>query len=166
MGRELRGAVVVITGASSGIGRAAALEFADRGSRLVLAARGVGPLRETVGECEARGAEAIAVPTDVRDEVAVGELAEAAISRFGRIDVWVNNAGVIGYGRFEQVPSDVFRAVIETNLMGQVKRQPDRTGALSPPGAGHPDQPRVGVVAGHHTGCQRLRDEQVRDSRV
>jgi NAD(P)-dependent dehydrogenase (short-subunit alcohol dehydrogenase family) len=120
MSRELRGAVVVITGASSGIGRAAALQFAERGSRLVLAARGVEPLRATVSECEARGAEAIAVPTDVRDEAAVTELAEAADSRFGRIDVWVNNAGVIAYGRFEQVPSEVFRAVIETNLMGQV----------------------------------------------
>jgi NAD(P)-dependent dehydrogenase (short-subunit alcohol dehydrogenase family) len=56
----------------------------------------------------------------VRDEAAVTELAEAAGSRFGRIDAWVNNAGVIAYGRFEQVPSAVFRAVIETNLMGQV----------------------------------------------
>jgi NAD(P)-dependent dehydrogenase (short-subunit alcohol dehydrogenase family) len=120
MSRELRGAVVVITGASSGIGRAAALEFAERGSRLVLAARGVEPLSTAVSECEARGAEAIAVPTDVRDETAVGKLAQAAVSRFGCLDVWVNNAGVIAYGRFEQVPSEVFRVVIETNLMGQV----------------------------------------------
>jgi NADP-dependent 3-hydroxy acid dehydrogenase YdfG len=105
MGRELRGVVVVITGASSGIGRAAALEFAERGAHLVLAARGVASLRATVSECEACGAEAIAVPTDVRDEVAVTELAEAAVSRHGGIDVWVNNAGVIAYGRFEQVPS-------------------------------------------------------------
>jgi NAD(P)-dependent dehydrogenase (short-subunit alcohol dehydrogenase family) len=66
------------------------------------------------------GAEAVAVPTDVRDEAAVKALARTAAERFGGIDVWVNAAGVIAYGRFEQVPSEVFRAVIETNLMGQI----------------------------------------------
>jgi NAD(P)-dependent dehydrogenase (short-subunit alcohol dehydrogenase family) len=60
------------------------------------------------------------VPTDVRDEAAVTALADCAQERFGRIDVWVNCAGVIAYGRFEAVPGDVFRAVIETNLFGQV----------------------------------------------
>jgi NAD(P)-dependent dehydrogenase (short-subunit alcohol dehydrogenase family) len=118
--RSLDDAVVVITGASSGIGRAAALAFARRGSRLVLAARGEQALGETAQECAGLGAQAIAVPTDVRDEIAVSRLADSAAERFGRIDVWVNNAGVIAYGRFEQLPSEVFRAVIETNLLGQV----------------------------------------------
>jgi NAD(P)-dependent dehydrogenase (short-subunit alcohol dehydrogenase family) len=118
--RDLASCVVVITGASSGIGRAAAQQFALEGSRLVLAARAEGPLREAVGECERLGATALAVPTDVRDESAVQTLAARAVERFGRLDVWVNGAGVMAYGRFGEIPSEVFRAIIETNLFGQV----------------------------------------------
>jgi NAD(P)-dependent dehydrogenase (short-subunit alcohol dehydrogenase family) len=66
------------------------------------------------------GAPTLVVPTDVREEHQVQALASRVLERFGRIDVWLNNAGVIAYGRFADVPSEVFRAVIETNLMGQV----------------------------------------------
>jgi NAD(P)-dependent dehydrogenase (short-subunit alcohol dehydrogenase family) len=118
--RDLSDSVVVITGASSGIGRAAAYGFAREGSRLVLAARAPGPLRTLAEEVERMGAAAVAIPTDVRDEAAVQALARGAVERFGALDVWVNCAGVIAYGRFEEVPSQVFRAVIETNLFGQV----------------------------------------------
>jgi len=118
--RDLANCVVVITGASSGIGRAAAHLFAAEGSRLVLAARAGGPLNDVVAECERGGTRAAAVPTDVRDEDAVERLAQAAVDRFGRLDVWVNGAGVMAYGHFDEVPTDVFRAVIETNLLGQV----------------------------------------------
>jgi NADP-dependent 3-hydroxy acid dehydrogenase YdfG len=116
MSRQLRGAVVVVTGASSGIGRAAAARFDALGSRLVLAARAEAPLTAVADTCR----EAIPVPTDVRDERAVTALAEQAIERFGRIDVWVNGAGVMACGPFEAVPSEIFRQVIETNLLGQV----------------------------------------------
>jgi NAD(P)-dependent dehydrogenase (short-subunit alcohol dehydrogenase family) len=118
--RELCGAVIVITGASSGIGRATALMLAGHGSKLVLAARASPPLEEVARACRDLGAEAIAVATDVRDEDAVDSLADEAVAAFARIDVWVNCAGVIAYGRFEDLPSSVFRGVIETNLFGQV----------------------------------------------
>jgi NAD(P)-dependent dehydrogenase (short-subunit alcohol dehydrogenase family) len=118
--RDLQNAVVVITGASSGIGRCSARRFAEHGCRLVLAARGESGLHEAVSECRLVGAEVYGVRTDVRVEAQVQDLAGAAIERFGRIDVWVNNAGVISYGRFEDLPSEIFRGVIETNLMGQV----------------------------------------------
>ncbi|MET0557247.1 MAG: SDR family NAD(P)-dependent oxidoreductase [Solirubrobacterales bacterium] len=120
MPRPLEEAVVAITGASSGIGRAAALRFARRGSRLALCARAEAPLREVAAECEAAGAEVLVRALDVADEDAVEAFAAATVERFGRLDVWVNNAGVIAYGEFGEIPSDVFRAVIETNLMGQV----------------------------------------------
>jgi short-subunit dehydrogenase len=115
---DLGDSVVVITGASSGIGRATAQHLAGRGARLVLAARGRDALDDTVAECRDAGAEAIGVPTDVSDPDAVEALAEAALARFGRIDAWVNNAGVMAYGRFSEAPMRAHRQVIETNLLG------------------------------------------------
>jgi short-subunit dehydrogenase len=111
--------VVVITGASSGIGRATAHAFARAGARLVLAARSAQSLDEVAAECRDLGAEALVVPTDVTDEEQVGELVRAAVARHGRLDVWVGNASVYGYGTFERTPGEVFRQIIETNLMGQ-----------------------------------------------
>ncbi|MDQ4105870.1 MAG: SDR family oxidoreductase [Actinomycetota bacterium] len=120
MRRELGESVVVITGASSGIGRATALAFAERGASVALAARSEESLREVADECEASGGRALVVPTDVTDEEAVQELARWTAERFGWIDVWVNNAAVMVYGDFEEIPSDVYRRVIETNLFGQI----------------------------------------------
>jgi NAD(P)-dependent dehydrogenase (short-subunit alcohol dehydrogenase family) len=119
-GIQLQGATVVITGASSGIGRAAALAFARRGAQVVAAARRDAPLQSLVSECERVGSRALAVPTDVADEAAVDELARRAVEHFGRFDVWVNNAGVYLAGPFEDVPSSDFRRVIEVNLLGYV----------------------------------------------
>lgn len=111
---------MVITGASSGIGRAAALRLAHRARALALCARSEEPLAEVAEECERRGAATLCRALDVADEDAVEAFAEATEEDFGRIDVWVNNAGVIAYGPFEEIPSEVFRHVVETNLMGQV----------------------------------------------
>jgi short-subunit dehydrogenase len=120
MKRELRNAVVVITGASSGIGRATARAFAEEGAAVVLAARNELPLRALASECEAMEVPVLVVPTDVTDEQAVDRLARAALDRFGRIDVWVNNAAVMLYGRFEDIPPEAFRRVLETNVFGYV----------------------------------------------
>jgi NAD(P)-dependent dehydrogenase (short-subunit alcohol dehydrogenase family) len=120
MPRALRGASVVITGASSGIGRASALAFAREGARLTLASRTLDALRDVAGRCERLGASAIPVETDVTVEASVRRLAEEAVRAYGAIDVWVNAAAVLAMGRVEETPSDVFRRVIETNLMGYV----------------------------------------------
>lgn len=112
--------VVVITGASSGIGRATALAFAEKGARLVLAARGLGPLEEVVAECERAGAEAIAVPADVTDEQAVRSIANTAVDRFGRIDVWINDAATGIFGPFIGADMNDFRRVLDVDVMGTV----------------------------------------------
>jgi NAD(P)-dependent dehydrogenase (short-subunit alcohol dehydrogenase family) len=110
--------VVVITGASSGIGRATALAFARRGDAVLLAARRAGMLADAACECEALGGTALAVPTDVTQEAEVEALGRAALERFGRIDAWFNNAGVGAFGRLESIPTAAWKRVIETNLFG------------------------------------------------
>lgn len=120
MARNLRGAIVVQTGASSGIGRAAASAFSRRGANVVLAARGREALEEVAAQCSEKQVKALAVPTDISDEDQVAALAARAIEEFGRIDIWVNCAAVVSFGRFLDVPADAFRRVVETNLMGTV----------------------------------------------
>lgn len=118
MSQSFNTTVVVITGASSGIGRATAHAFARRGATVVLAARREDKLQEAEQECRALGGTALAVPADVTREEDVEHLAREAIARFGKIDVWFNNAGVGVFGRFKDIPSDVWRRVIETNVFG------------------------------------------------
>lgn len=120
MVKRLDDKVVVITGASSGIGRATALEFARQGAAVILAARRMAALHEVAEECVEAGGRAMVVPTDVTDRRAMQHLADRAIEAFGGIDIWVNNAGVIAFGRFEDIPDEVFEQVVRTDFFGTV----------------------------------------------
>jgi short-subunit dehydrogenase len=113
-----QGKVVVITGASSGFGEGTARELARRGACLVLAARSADTIHALARECESLGGQAIAVKADVGEREAVEMLASEAISRFGRIDVWINNAGVAAIGRFDVVPLEDHERVVRTDLLG------------------------------------------------
>jgi len=111
--------VVVITGASSGIGLATALAFAARGDRVVLSARSETSLRRAEADCRVAGAAGtLVVVADVLDEAAVSSVCARAAAEFGRVDVWVHAAAVVAYGRFEDVPSEVFKRVVDTGIHG------------------------------------------------
>jgi short-subunit dehydrogenase len=114
------GRVVVITGASSGIGKATALRFARNRDLLVVAARRKNLLKELMHEVEGLGTEAMPVEADVAEERSVEKLARAAVKKFGGINVWINNAGVGAMGRFDEVPLEDHEQVINTNLMGTI----------------------------------------------
>ncbi len=115
---EIQNKVVVITGASSGIGRATAHRFAERGARVVVAARRMPLLKQAVDECATRGGNAIAIQVDVSDPKSVDSLARQAVEGYGRVDIWVNNAAVSLFARVDEGPLEMHRRVIETNLLG------------------------------------------------
>jgi short-subunit dehydrogenase len=115
------GKSIVLTGASSGIGRALALALAARKPKLVLAARDAAALALVKAECEARGATAIAAPTDVTDPEAARRLIETAVGAFGGLDVLVNNAGASMMARFDEIADlSVFEALMRVNYLACV----------------------------------------------
>ncbi|MGQ0814998.1 MAG: SDR family oxidoreductase [Gemmatimonadota bacterium] len=120
MPKPLREQVIVITGASSGIGLATANAAARAGAKVVLAARNARDLESAAAEIEREGGEAIAVATDVADFAQVQALAARSIEQYGRIDSWVNNAAVSSYASFTEQSIDDFRRIIEVNFLGQV----------------------------------------------
>jgi NAD(P)-dependent dehydrogenase (short-subunit alcohol dehydrogenase family) len=124
--QPLSGQVAVVTGASRGIGRAIAVEFARAGADVVVSARSSeskpsklpGTIEETAREVEAAGRRAIAVPTDVTDEAQVQAMARRTLDEFGRVDILVNNAGVAAHGTFLEMPLRRWDLVMNVNLRG------------------------------------------------
>jgi len=112
--------VIVITGASSGIGLATAEMAAERGARLVLAARNEAALREVADRLQATGAEVAICAADVADRANVDRIAQTAIDRFGTFDTWVNNAAAALYGKVEEIPIEDHRRVFEVGYWGTV----------------------------------------------
>ncbi len=113
--------VVVVTGASRGIGREVALQLADAGAQLVLAARNAEDLGAVADDCRTRGANALAVPTDVADPAACRELIDRAVDEFGRLDMLVNNAGMSMIADLADL-SDLsnFERILQVNFWGSV----------------------------------------------
>jgi short-subunit dehydrogenase len=118
--KPLNEQVVVITGASSGIGRATAEAMAQKGASLVLAARSREALERDVQALTASGLQAIAVEADVSNREDIQKVAETAVAQFGRIDTWVNNAGVSIYGRLDEVSDEDSRRLFDVNFWGVV----------------------------------------------
>ncbi len=120
MRRDLKDRVAVITGASSGIGRAAALACAREGMRVVLGARRMDRLQEAVAAIQRAGGKARALQTDVTQPKDVKRLMDEAVSAFGRLDILVNNAGLGYFGRLESMPMEEIRHLFEVNVMGTI----------------------------------------------
>src|SRR5687767_13865209 len=118
--KSLTEQIVVITGATSGIGLVTARTAAKRGAKLVLNARSEASLRQLVDEITAGGGDAVSVAGDVGRERDVQLIAELALERYGGFDTWVNNAGVSIYGRLTEVSVDDMRKLFDTNVWGVV----------------------------------------------
>ncbi|WP_284231185.1 SDR family NAD(P)-dependent oxidoreductase [Mycobacterium antarcticum] len=130
--------VVVVIGASSGIGRVTALSYSRRGDRLVLAARSTDALERVADECRREGAAAVLVqPTDIADADQVDMLFDRAVERFGRVDVAAQCAAITAFGRFEDLPADVFENIVRTNLFGAVNVARSALNHFQSRGTGH-----------------------------
>jgi NAD(P)-dependent dehydrogenase (short-subunit alcohol dehydrogenase family) len=120
MPRPVSNQVIVITGASSGIGRETAVMLGERGASVVLAARNEAALHEVAKEIDRLGGVAQVVVTDVAEWSQVERLAQVAVDRFGRIDTWVNNAAVSAYATVEELTVEEIERVLQVNLLGQI----------------------------------------------
>jgi NADP-dependent 3-hydroxy acid dehydrogenase YdfG len=112
--------VVAITGASSGIGRAAAVALAAEGAAIVASARRVDLLNSLVAEIKAAGGRALAVPGDVTSETDMKALVARAVDAFGRLDVMICNAGFGFYGPIDETPPDIVRRMMDVNVLGTI----------------------------------------------
>jgi len=116
--KRLAGKIAIVTGSSSGIGKAIALTFAEEGACVVVAARRQHLCEQTVKQIREKGGEAMAIPTDVTDESQVERLITETVKRYGRLDLLVNNAGIGGGGPIENTSTETFDLVLNTNLRG------------------------------------------------
>jgi NAD(P)-dependent dehydrogenase (short-subunit alcohol dehydrogenase family) len=118
-GGDVSPPVIVVTGASSGIGLSTARAFAARGAQLVLASRSAERLATVAAQCLAEGAAgALVVATDVGQERSVANLIDTAVAAHGRVDVVVHSATVMAYGTIEELPAEIFTAVVDTAVQG------------------------------------------------
>ncbi len=116
--KRLEGKIAVVTGSSSGIGKAIALRFGEEGATVVVAARRFDLCQKTVAQIQEGGGTAHAQQTDISQEEQVDALMQETITRFGRLDILVNNAGVVGGGRVADTSTALFDEVVGTNLRG------------------------------------------------
>ncbi len=115
---RIKGKVAIVTGSSSGIGKAIALTFAAEGARVVVAARRLALCEQVVAQITEHGGEALAIRTDVMEELQVEHLIAETVRQLGRLDILVNNAGIGGGGPLADATTDTFDRVIGTNLRG------------------------------------------------
>ncbi len=155
---DLRGKVAVITGASRGIGKAIALKFAEHGINVAVGAKTVessaktpGTIHDTVREVEARGAQGLAVQTDVRSPEQIAALVQKTVDKFGRIDIVVNNAGAIMFMPVEEMPVKRFDLMMQLNYRAPYVLCHEAIPHLKQQGAGHiinmSPPPRIGSLA-------------------
>ncbi len=116
----MRDKVVIITGSSSGIGRALAFEFGEKGAKIVVASRNMGLLDEVVAGLKQKNIDAIAVQTDVSKEDDCKNLIAKTVAKYGKIDILINNAGISQRALFEDMQLDVMRKVMDINFYGTV----------------------------------------------
>jgi 3-oxoacyl-[acyl-carrier protein] reductase len=115
---RLKDKVAIVTGSSSGIGKAVALRFGAEGAKVVVTARRMGLCEQTVDQIKKKGGEAWAIQTDVADEHKVERLMDETVKHYGRLDILVNNAGVIAGGRLAEATTQAFDEVMNINLRG------------------------------------------------
>lgn len=115
---EIRNKVVLITGASAGIGLATVRRFATAGATLALVARSADALNHLAEELQSQGIDAVALPADVSDPKQVQQVIEETVRRFGRLDVVINNAGQSAVGTIADLNPDDFRKILELNVFG------------------------------------------------